>query len=439
MRASDPKPFGIYIQVPFCQTKCTYCNFHTGVASPAAYAPYARAVEREIRDWRALHAAAGLASSDRRQYGLSNQVLGLSRPKKAVDITAFFRPKKVDTIYLGGGTPSLFDPADLTRILEAVRSQFGAGRTRSGGTSTEVTLEADPETITPEKAAAWLAAGINRISLGAQSFHDAELKPAGRMHRREDIFTAIARLRAAGFANISLDLIAGLPHQTAASWQASVEEALRLRPEHISIYLFEVDEGSRLGKEILSGGARYSAAAVPSDDAMAESYEFACERLARAGYEHYEISNWALPGFRSRHNLKYWRREPYLGFGAGAHSFDGHWRWANAHDPAAYAAAIEQGRLPVEQLEEVTPKMALDEELFLGLRQLEGIDLARSNLNTDRSSMRLSARASRSCAPRASSNATAHACAWRPRASLSRTKSSSRYWIRATPDAIVGA
>jgi oxygen-independent coproporphyrinogen-3 oxidase len=371
MRASDPKPFGIYIQVPFCQTKCTYCNFHTGVASPAAYAPYARAVEREIRDWRALHAAASLASAD-----------FFSREKR-LDVQAFFAPDNPragllnDTIYLGGGTPSLFDPADLSRILEAVRSQFGAGRTGSGETSTEVTLEADPETITPEKAAAWLAAGINRISLGAQSFHDAELKPAGRMHRREDIFTAIARLRAAGFANISLDLIAGLPHQTAASWQASVEEALRLRPEHISIYLFEIDEGSRLGKEILSGGARYSAAAVPSDDAMAESYEFACERLARAGYEHYEISNWALPGFRSRHNLKYWRREPYLGFGAGAHSFDGHWRWANAHDPAAYAAAIAQGRLPVEQLEEVTPKMAFDEELFLGLRQLEGIDLAR--------------------------------------------------------------
>jgi oxygen-independent coproporphyrinogen-3 oxidase len=310
-----------------------------------------------------------------------------------VAITALFAPR-TDTIYLGGGTPSLFDPADLARILDAVHSQFSvavatapSSWARAASTSwaraastcaasVEVTLEADPETITPEKATAWLAAGINRISLGAQSFHDAELKPAGRMHRRQDIFTAIANLRAAGFANISLDLIAGLPHQTPASWQDSVEEALRLRPEHISIYLFEIDEGSRLGKEILSGGSRYSAAAVPSDDAMAESYEFACERLARAGYDHYEISNWALPGFRSRHNLKYWRREPYLGFGAGAHSFDGHWRWANAHDPAAYAAAIEQGRLPVEQLEEVTPKMALDEELFLGLRQLEGIDLA---------------------------------------------------------------
>ena len=392
---------GIYIQVPFCQTKCTYCNFHTGVASPAAYAPYARAVAREIRDWRALHAAAGLEDFFMREQALGSQAAlsdlskschseerfalregrGDEESAFAFNVAPGFSPASVDTIYLGGGTPSLFDPADLTRILTAVRHAFGSAdptalSSGARAASTEVTLEADPETITAEKAAAWLAAGINRISLGAQSFHDAELKPAGRMHRREDIFTAVAHLRAAGFTNISLDLIAGLPHQTASSWQASVEEALRLRPEHISIYLFEIDEGSRLGRELLSAGRRYSAESVPSDDAMAESYEFACERLRQAGYDHYEISNWALPGFRSRHNLKYWRREPYLGFGAGAHSFDGRWRWANAHDPAAYAAAIEQGRLPVEQFEEVTPKQALDEELFLGLRQLEGIDLA---------------------------------------------------------------
>ncbi|PYU34643.1 MAG: coproporphyrinogen III oxidase [Acidobacteria bacterium] len=383
------KVLGIYIQVPFCQTKCTYCNFHTGVASRAAYAPYARAVEREIRDWRALHGTANLESTSHLE-AIERPMTGVVERQKRVRNHAAFGDKKVDTIYLGGGTPSLFDPADLSRILDAVRSHFacadatapssGARAASTSGAraaSTEVTLEADPETITPEKAAAWLAAGINRVSLGAQSFHDAELKPAGRMHRREDIFRAMAHLRAAGFANISLDLIAGLPHQTASSWQESVEEALRLRPEHISIYLFEIDEGSRLGRELLTGGARYSAAAVPSDDAMADSYEFACERLREAGYDHYEISNWALPGFRSRHNLKYWRREPYLGFGAGAHSFDGRWRWANAHDPAAYAVAIEQGRLPIEQLEEVTPKQALEEELFLGLRQLEGIDLAR--------------------------------------------------------------
>jgi oxygen-independent coproporphyrinogen-3 oxidase len=326
---------GIYIQVPFCQTKCTYCNFHTGPAARSMYSPYARAVEREIRERAAQAVALG----------------------------------RVDTIYMGGGTPSLLDPADLAGIVDAVRENFQ-------GVGGEVTLEADPETISAERAAAWSAAGINRISLGAQSFHDNELVAAGRMHRRADIFRAVELLRAAGFANVSLDLIAGLPHQTETSWRDSLGELLRIRPEHISIYLLEIDDGSRLGRESLAGGSRYGAAAIP-DDAMVTFYEQACAELAAAGYEHYEISNWALPDFRSRHNLKYWRREPYLGFGAGAHSFDGRWRWANAHDPAAYVAAIEQGRLPIEQREEVTRAQALEEEMFLGLRQLEGIDLAR--------------------------------------------------------------
>jgi oxygen-independent coproporphyrinogen-3 oxidase len=335
---------GIYIQVPFCQTKCTYCNFHTGPAARSLYAPYARAVEREISRHAALYRAAGLDETH-----------------AAANI--------VDTIYLGGGTPSLLDPAELRRVLDAVRAHFACDLH-------EVTLEADPETITAQKAQAWLGAGINRISLGAQSFCDAELAAAGRMHRREDIFRAVELLRAAGFPNISLDLIAGLPYQTPGSWQNSLQESLRLQPEHISIYLLEIDEGSRLGREALRGGTRYGAATIPDDDAMAASYESARERLAAAGFEHYEISNWARPGFPSRHNLKYWRREPYLGFGAGAHSFDGRRRWANAHEPARYLAAIESGALPVEQLEEITPAQALEEEMFLGLRQLQGVDLA---------------------------------------------------------------
>jgi oxygen-independent coproporphyrinogen-3 oxidase len=322
------------------------------------YAPYARAVEREIRERAGQYFAGG-------QKGPAQADLG-----------------HVDTIYVGGGTPSLLDPSDLATILDAVREHFpdtapGTASATAPDIADEVTLEADPETITAEKAEAWRAAGINRISLGAQSFHDSELVAAGRMHRRADIFRAVNLLRAAGFANISLDLIAGLPHQTATSWSDSLAELLRIRPEHISIYLLEIDEGSRLGRESLAGGSRYGAAAIPDDDAMATSYEHACAELAAAGYEHYEISNWALPGFCSRHNLKYWRREPYLGFGAGAHSFDGRWRWANAHDPAAYVTAIEKGQLPTEQREEVTREQALEEEMFLGLRQLEGIDLAR--------------------------------------------------------------
>ena len=347
---------GIYVQVPFCQTKCTYCNFHTGVVAGARFAPYVEAVCKEIRGWRELYGGAGL--------------------KWAIDECA---PAKIgngkhefvaDTAYIGGGTPSLLEPELLAQTMDAIRETFGSG-------IAEATLEADPETVTAEKAAAWLRAGINRVSFGVQSFVDKELQAAGRMHRREDVYRAFQILRAAGMRNISCDLIAGLPHQTRESWNESLVELGKLAPEHVSVYLLEVDGGSRLGKELLTGGARYSAAAVPRDDDMAEFYETACEFLRAAGYRHYEISNWAKPGFESRHNLKYWQREPYLGFGAGAHSFSGSERWANAHDAAAYVKAIESGRLPVEQRETVTNEMALEEELFLGLRKLEGIDLRR--------------------------------------------------------------
>jgi oxygen-independent coproporphyrinogen-3 oxidase len=276
----------------------------------------------------------------------------------------------VDTIYIGGGTPSLLDAGHLRRIVEAIRGSFRAELK-------EVTLEADPETVTEEKAAAWLAAGINRVSFGVQSFCDEELQASGRMHRRADIYRAATILRGAEIANISFDLIAGLPKQTRASWRESLDSLVELAPEHVSVYLLEVDEGSRLGSELLRGGSRYSAGDVPGDDEMAEFYDAACSVLGAAGYQHYEISNWAKPGYASRHNLKYWRRAPYLGFGAGAHSFSGTERWANAHDAAAYVGAVTAGRLPVEQLEKLTPESALEEELFLGLRQLEGIDIGR--------------------------------------------------------------
>ncbi|MGA9936949.1 MAG: radical SAM family heme chaperone HemW [Candidatus Acidiferrales bacterium] len=333
--------FGAYIQVPFCQTKCTYCNFHTGVVSRDRYEPYAAAVCREI-----------------------------------AESTNYPGQQKIDTIYIGGGTPSLLAPTALARILEALGNSYRVE-------SQETTLEADPETISPIKAAAWLDSGFNRISLGAQSFDDRELQATGRMHRREDIFRAVEILRAAGFRNISMDLIAGLPHQTRESWERSVGELLRLYPEHVSIYLIEVDEGSRLGKEALDGGSRYSAGAIPSDDAQADFYESACARLAAAGYNHYEISNWGLPGRESLHNLKYWRRDPYLGFGAGAHSFDGIARWANIHDPARYVTCIERGTSTRELIETLSPIHALHEEFFLGLRRLEGIDLARIERDLD--------------------------------------------------------
>lgn len=339
---------GVYIQVPFCQTKCTYCNFHTGVVSPGRFAPYADAVCREIRDHVRLLDSAGVSLSD---------AFGIAQPV-------------ADSVYFGGGTPSLLEPELLTQIVQALRETFSCA-------FQEVTLEADPETIDAQKAADWVAAGFNRISFGSQSFVDEELKAAGRMHRREDIYRAVPILRAAGIRNISFDLIAGLPKQSAASWRKSLGEAIALAPEHISIYMLEIDEGSRLGLEVLQSGPRYGAPEIPSEEAMADYYELAQRELAAAGYAQYEISNWAKPGFESRHNQKYWRREAYLGFGAGAHSFSGAQRWGNRHDAAAYVARISEGRSATESVDAVTASMALEEELFLGLRQTAGIDLFR--------------------------------------------------------------
>jgi oxygen-independent coproporphyrinogen-3 oxidase len=342
---------GVYIQVPFCQTKCTYCNFHTGVVSAGRFAPYAEAVCREIREHAALLRGAGVEWNEAQERTVAGDVV-------------------VDTVYIGGGTPSLLEAALLADMLRALRETFACAWE-------EVTLEADPETIEPEKAAHWVAAGINRISLGTQSFVDEELKAAGRLHRREDIYRAVPILREAGICNISFDLIAGLPKQSRESWRTSLDELVALSPEHVSVYMMEIDEGSRLGLEVLRGGARYSARDLPSEEEMAEFYETAQAILKAAGYEQYEISNWAKPGYASRHNLKYWRREAYLGFGAGAHSFSGTQRWANVHDAAAYVAAISAGRSAAESVERVTREQALEEELFLGLRQLGGIDLPR--------------------------------------------------------------
>jgi oxygen-independent coproporphyrinogen III oxidase len=384
------RKLGIYVQVPFCQTKCTYCNFHTGVVATARFAPYVEAVCGEIRGHRELLRAAGIGR-------------GVETGEKAHSQEWLCHESLVDTVYFGGGTPSLLEPAHLKDILDAIRETFnvsaGEDGTARGGKDgkapdtggskapasegglykrfEEVTLEADPETVEAGKAAAWVEAGINRVSFGVQSFVDKELVATGRMHRSTDVYRAVPILRAAGIRNISFDLIAGLPHQTRESWRQSLDELNAIGPEHVSVYLLEIDEGSRLGAELLGGGKKYSAEAVPSEDEMAEFYELAQERLGAAGYHHYEISNWAKPRFESKHNLKYWRREPYLGFGAGAHSFSGAERWANGHDAAAYVGAVQGGRLPVEQHEVLTAEGALEEELFLGLRQLDGIDVGR--------------------------------------------------------------
>jgi len=306
------------------------------------FAPYIHAVQLEVENHRNL-----LTKSD------------IAAPSTTVD-----------TLYIGGGTPSLLNPELLAALLDSIHESFPCALN-------EVTLEADPETITPEKARQWVASKINRISFGLQSFVDDELKAAGRLHRAAHIYNAVPILHHAGIRNISFDLIAGLPKQTHDSWTYSLAETMALSPDHISIYMMEIDEGSRLGLEVLNHGSRYSARELPTEEAMADFYELAQRELNSAGYQQYEISNWAKPGFASRHNLKYWRRDPYLGFGAGAHSFSGSLRWSNLHDAAAYVAAITTGNSAIENMQSVSPESALEEELFLGLRQLSGIDVSR--------------------------------------------------------------
>ena len=227
-------------------------------------------------------------------------------------------------------------------------------------------MEAAPGGITAEKVAAWRDAGINRVSLGVQSFVQKELARTGRRHTAEIVEREIALLRAAGIVEISVDLIAGLPGQTAASWKQSLDWVERLGVPHVSVYMLEVDEDSRLGRELLVLGSRYGAGEVPGEDAIADFYETAVERLAALGLERYEISNFARPGCESRHNLKYWKREPYLGFGADAHSFDGAVRWQNPEAAADYVAAPAA-------IERVAAE-PLSEQFFLGLRLREGIE-----------------------------------------------------------------
>ena len=309
---------GVYISYPFCAQKCTYCNFASGVF-PASLEPrYIETLSAEVRG------------------------------------TAW--PWTPETVYLGGGTPSQIDPEALASLLAAI----------PGRPWIEATIEVAPGTITPEKAGAWRAAGIDRVSLGVQSFVTRELARTGRKHTAEIVESDVGVLRAAGIQAINVDLIAGLPGQTRQSWASSLDWVERLGVPHASVYMLEVDEDSRLGREILIKGARYGASDVPQDDEIAELYEIAVDRLARAGLPRYEISNFARPGSESRHNLKYWRREPYLGFGADAHSFDGTWRWQNVESAAAY---VERAAAP-----ERTPADPLAERFFLGLRLSEGIE-----------------------------------------------------------------
>ncbi len=334
---------GLYVQVPFCASKCSFCNFSSKVALAGALDPYCRALETEIVHLPALYEASQIGQD----------VLGVP----------------VDTVYFGGGTPSLLAEERLERIVSALRSRFELRETA------EFTLEATPGSADDDLLEAVLRLGANRLSIGAQSFDDRELRSVGRLHSAAATHDLVARARRAGFKNISLDLVAGLPYQNESSWLRSLREVMRLRPEHVSVYLFEVDAQSRLGGEVLRHGTRYGADHVPSDEFMADAYEMACGVLSKEGYVQYEISNFALPGFESRHNQGYWQLKPYVGLGAGAHSFDGYRRWANETAPEIYQDKLARGASPIGELRVLGSKEQLEEFFFLGLRMCQGVDL----------------------------------------------------------------
>jgi oxygen-independent coproporphyrinogen-3 oxidase len=344
---------GIYISVPFCKAKCTFCNFASGVFGSERMQQYVDRLCGEIRRSRAL--AQNIAAS---------------------------LPRAVDTVYFGGGTPSLLSAQQFRQVFQDLRGEFDVAA------DAEITLECAPGQLSDETLAELLQQGMNRISFGVQSFVDRESAAVGRLHTEKQCEAQLARVRAAGIDEINIDLIAGLPHQTAESWRYSMEQAIASDAPHLSIYMLEVDDESRLGREMLQQGTRYGASSVPSEDETAAWYQQACTTFGAAGVEQYEISNFARPGHQSRHNLKYWQREPYVGFGLDAHSMlptdVGAVRFANTSDLDEYLgnAAPTPFRLLESPSNSENPEFdiigreeAFEESLFLGLRLNEGVDL----------------------------------------------------------------
>jgi len=336
---------GLYISVPFCRSKCTYCNFASGVYPASEHVRYA---DRLIEDM-----AAATAWAERMRVDL---------------------PRRVDTIYLGGGTPSLLAPELIARLFAAMSAEFAID------SDAEITVECAPGQIADATLEALADAGANRVSLGVQSFIDSEAQVSGRLHSRAVVLDDLKRLRHAGITNLNVDLIAGLAGQTFASWQESLSVLIDAGVPHASIYMLEVDEDSRLGREMLAGGVRYHAELVPSDDTIARMYETAIERLGTAGLRQYEISNFARRGRASRHNLRYWQRRPYLGLGLDASSA------LYASEPAATSRpryvlrsttssnlkAFLDGPEPVETAW-LSPERQHEEAWFLGLRLNAGV------------------------------------------------------------------
>lgn len=376
----------MYISVPFCKAKCTYCNFASGVFGAERMDRYVERVCAEIggvRNAVGRMKGPGLKPFDPHETSRGLQPAATPKNGCADRLAGVELPGVVDTIFFGGGTPSLLGAEQMKRLFAALRGEFEINA------EAEITLECAPGQLEGETFEEMLRQGMNRVSFGVQSFVDAEAKAVGRLHTREMCLAEIARMRAAGVSDINVDLIAGLPGQTAASWRESVEVALGTGVPHVSIYMLEVDEDSRLGREMLASGARYGAGNVASEDEIAEWYGSGCEWLEAGGLRQYEISNFARDRHSSRHNLKYWRREPYVGFGLDAHSMlrdgVGGVRWANADDLGTYEVQGSrlEGKNPLMQVgaggapevERIGRERAFEEAMFLGLRLNEGVDL----------------------------------------------------------------
>jgi len=339
-------PLGLYISVPFCRTKCTFCNFASDVFSAARFDEYVARVCADI-----------------------------ARAEQTVVEAGGQFERAVDSVYLGGGTPSVLAPEQLRRIFEATHRAFDVAP------DAEITVECAPGTLNEPLLQTLGDCGVNRVSLGVQSFVDQEARAVGRLHTRAIALADIERLRAAGIENLSLDLIAGLPHQTPESWEQSLSETGASGVPHVSVYMLEVDDESRLGRELIAGGTRYHAHHVPEEDVTAALYELAVARLDAAGIGQYEISNFARAGRESRHNLKYWTRQPYLGFGVDAHSMlrarDGAIRLATPDNLEDYTRGM------ASTITRVTREQAIEESFFLGLRLNRGVDLQRLRAEFD--------------------------------------------------------
>ena len=319
-------PLGLYVHIPFCSAICNYCNFNRGLFDGPLKERYVAALEREIR-----------AAEETRD--------------------------PADTIFFGGGTPSLLDPAEIARIITACRDTYDLTP------EAEITLETNPETSSLERMEQFRAAGVNRVSFGVQSFREPELRRLGRIHTADRARDAVTEARAAGIDNISLDLMMWLPQQTGDDWRYNVESLIDVGPEHASLYLLELYPNAPLKEDM----ARAGWSQAPDDDA-AEMYVWSMERLEAAGYTQYEISNVARPGFESRHNLKYWRDGEWIGFGCGAHSTRGGIRWKNVASTDDYVRRIGEGTGVASERRSLTESERLEEALFTGLRLTEGID-----------------------------------------------------------------